>query len=279
MPIIPDEALSSPSKEVVIQPTPDQVESATKVAKRKAPPPEAAVATAATEPRLAHKRTKPSRGDENSQDDCDDEDDRKLPAKDKTTDRPPRNKGGKSDQGAIDKASRRSSSNVSRTSDSAVATDDNAIPTKHLLIGKGAQVWNARLQEISSSTALPKQTMLDDPPVTAMELLQQAQERLRLAPTRFPPRESPLHTIFQSTPAASGGAGDPKIFSCLQECYREMLMQDVQGEEALRQEYYNKIFKKRTTTQQRIGQIFAEENRLKKKEQAMLSKLKGWLST
>ena len=263
MPVVPDEAHSSPAKEMAQ--TPDETvsgrwegdgKSSGSSSKRKAPPPAA---------RSSSKRSRSFREDDTNDDDNNNiDDDRKLPAKDGTTGRG-RGRGGSSSGRKEQRAASRRASDADAEmppANNSLAAD---IPTKHLLIGKGSQVWNARLQSILRN---PK-----GPPVTAMELLQQAQERLGLSPTRFPPRESPLHSIFQSSTESKG---DRKIFECLEECYREMLTQDVDGQETVRKEY---VGLRKTAMQQRIGKIFAEENRLKKKEQAMLSKLKGWVSS
>eukprot|EP00977_Amphora_coffeiformis_P024601 scaffold16404_cov153-Amphora_coffeaeformis.AAC.1 len=147
-------------------------------------------------------------------------------------------------------------------------------------MGKGSQVWNARVQHIFQNNN-PRHKKA--PKVTALELLQQAQEQLIFPPTRFPPRESPLHAIFKPTSTTTTATQqqqqqqeDKNILACLETCYRDMLDQDVNVEETLRNEYKNL---KKGAMQQRVGQIFDEEARLKKQEHAMLAKLKGWVSS
>lgn len=146
-------------------------------------------------------------------------------------------------------------------------------PANFLLEGKSSDVWNANLQHLWRGTNSHQSL----PPVTVLELLQQAQERLVFPPTRFPPRESPLHQIFQSVVTAKG---DRDIFGPLEECYREMLEQDACLEELLRKEYRPLLRltpSARERLRRRAGQIFALEKSLHQEEQVLLDKLKDGL--
>ena len=206
------------------------------------------------------------------------EDDRKLPARD-TTKRSKKGDGKSSATSSSRSSGARRGGGggtnsappaAARSSSSTTNEPSSATTAKQLLIGKGSEVWNARLQEIFHGKA---------PKVTSLELLQRAQERLILPPTRFPPRESPLHAIFkptQTTIPSPAQRGEGQMFACLETCYRDMLEQDVNVEETLRNEY-KKL--KKGAMQSRVGQIFAEEARLKKQEQVMLARIKGWVSS
>lgn len=144
-------------------------------------------------------------------------------------------------------------------------------------------VWNARLAQVMS---LKKTNDIDGrataAKVSALELLQQAQGRLVLPPVRFPPRDSHLHSIFQpsgggttTTASSPSAALSPNISRSLEECYRDLLAQEVEDEEVLRTEYQSL---RKHGLRDRMNRIFTQENRLKKQEQTLLAKLEGWAS-
>jgi len=221
----------------------------------------------------------------------DTDDDRKLPARDnfkrssKKGDRKSNstttNRSGEDYSEGTNNAGIAVENSSTTTSKNYPSSSSVASTTKQLLVGKGSEVWNAHLQEIFQNNNYSHKKA---PKVTALELLQQAQEQLIFPPTRFPPRESPLHTIFKPTTITTTTTTTTKntrseehtILESLETCYRDMLDQDVNLEETLRNEYKNM---KKGTMQKRVGQIFTEESRLKKQEQAMLAKLKGWAAS
>jgi hypothetical protein len=201
---------------------------------------------------------------------------------------------------------------------------------KHLIFGRGSEIWNAHLRamgvtirrpmisanELSSSlpsSSSPRSSSKDGDGTTAtatttgttaseevstLEILQQAQERLVFPPTRFPPRDSPLHQIFAATATPKG---DRRIFGPLEECYREMLSQDAGLEDQLRREYKALLKKnkddngngtnsnnKNTTNdntgindlvllRRRAGQMLVQGKRLQREEHELLTKLKAGL--
>jgi hypothetical protein len=97
-------------------------------------------------------------------------------------------------------------------------------------------VWNARLREIFQGV----EGGAPAPQVSALEILQQAQERLTLPPTTFPPRDSPLNSVFQqgySRVDAGSSPSERNAFAALEKCYIFILSQDVHDETAIRQKY------------------------------------------
>ena len=280
MPIVPDEAPSTqrrsekrPDKAFSTQnfEIHDMAASATR--KRKDPPRTSRQKSSATHnagPRKSKRSRETHISDEQN------EDDRKMPARESSrTERSTRTRNRQSDNKS-DSPAAKESEPILPTASSPIITEDTTllpfVSTRHLVLGQGAQVWNAHLR--NALRHRDDNNSHDKTPVTALEILQQAQDRLRLPPTRFPPRESPLHAIFKAT--AASPRADPQIFAPLKECYREMLSQDVNVEEGLRQEY--KALKPENI-RTRIGEIYVLENQLKKKENDLLTKLKGWVSS
>jgi hypothetical protein len=96
--------------------------------------------------------------------------------------------------------------------------------------------WNARLQAGFQGSQGGKPTLK----VSALEILQQAQERLTLPPTTFPPRDSPLNSVFQQGYSRVDDSSSPTerdVYAALEKCYIFILSQDVHDEVAIRQKY------------------------------------------